>query len=116
MMWKRVFQSYELLFWRVATVVAVAAVVPLLLVGTKTVVMEPLAAAKTGTTARTVVAEQPPRDRATAYSAQKKPIVNPNRAPSYESEADVVAKDTVVRYGPCSAAPHRQPGNKPPPD
>jgi hypothetical protein len=137
------------LFWKAATVVAVAAVSALLLgatinrlsplpgrlalpsevvqqqvpfrrtkrivtapaqsgaVGTKTVVMEPPMTPKTGSR-RTAVADQPPGSRATPASPQKT-TVNPTRPYStYGSEADIVAEDTVVRYGTRSAAPRLQ--------
>ncbi|HXM20451.1 MAG TPA: hypothetical protein VN948_04195 [Terriglobales bacterium] len=148
----RISQSNQL-FWRAATVVAVAAVSALLGasigrlsplpaglalpselvqqqvpfrrakrivtvparsggVGAKTVVMEPHAATKTGPTERTVVAGTPPGRSATPASAQKT-IVNPNRHSIYESEADMVAPNTVVRYGARSAAPRVQVQKKP---
>ena len=76
-------------------------------VGTKTIVMEPQAR-KSGSTERTVVADKPPESRATPASPRKT-IVNPTRVHSaYESEADMVAPDTVVRYCIRSAAPRLQ--------
>jgi hypothetical protein len=79
---KRIYQSHELL-WRAAMVVAGVGISALLLVGTKPVVMEQPVATKT---------------RETPATTQT--TVNPNRPHSiYESEADVVAKDTIVRYG-----------------
>jgi hypothetical protein len=104
---KRVSQSHEL-FWGAAMVVAAAALSALLLVGMKAVVMEPAEAAKTGPTERTVIGGKPRGIRETPASRQRT-TVNPNGPHStYESEADVVAKDTVVRYGKRSAAPHLQ--------
>jgi hypothetical protein len=76
-------------------------------VGTKTVVTEPHAATKTGPTERTVVADKPLGRSATPASAQKT-IVNPNRHPTYQREADMVAQDTVVHHGTQSAAPRVQ--------
>jgi hypothetical protein len=93
---KRIYQSHELL-WRAAMVVAGVGISALLLVGTDPVVMEQPMATKT-------------RETPTATQT----TVNPNRPHSiYESEADVVAKDTIVRYGTGSAVPHRQAGNNP---
>jgi len=106
-------------FWRIATVVAMAAVSALLLVASsdrrspvpaglvvvqqqvpfrrgvasKTIVMEPQAT-KTGPTGRTVDADKPGRS-----APARKKTVNPKRHSIYESEADMVAQDTVVRYG-----------------
>jgi hypothetical protein len=81
-------------------------------VGTKTVVTEPPTTLRTGSR-RTVVADQPPRSWAIPASAQKT-TVNPNRPHStHESEADVVAKDTVVRYSTSPAAPHLQARKQP---
>ena len=78
-------------------VVAGVGISALLLLGTKPVVMEQPMATKTGET-----------------PAATQTTVNPNRPHSiYESEADVVAKDTVVRYGTGSAVPHRQAENNP---
>lgn len=114
-------------FWSVATAVAMAALFALLLVtsldrlsplparlevvqqevpfrrflpqsggvATKTIMMEPQAT-KTGPTERTVDADKPGRS---APTPAHKTIVNPTRHSIYESEADMVAPDTVVRYG-----------------
>jgi hypothetical protein len=79
-------------------------------VRTRTIVMEPQAT-KTGPT-ETIVADKPPRRSATPASAQKT-IINPNRHSADESEADMVARDTVVRYGTRSAAPGVQVQKKP---
>jgi hypothetical protein len=64
-------------------------------VGAKTVVMEQ--ATKTGPTRieRSVVANKP-LGGTTPASVQK--ILNPKRYSTYESEGDVIAQDTVVRY------------------
>jgi hypothetical protein len=59
--------------------------------GTKMVMMEPKAT-KTEPNERTVDAHKPGR------SAAHQTIVNPARHSIYESEADMVAPDTVVRY------------------
>lgn len=127
----------EVSFWRIATAVAIAAVLALLVVassdrlsplpsglvlpsevvqqkvpfrrgipivtdlaqgggvGAKTVVMEQ--ATKTGPTRieRSVVANKP-LGGTTPASVQK--ILNPKRYSTYESEGDVIAQDTVVRY------------------
>lgn len=82
-------------------------------VGTKTVVIDPDALTTTGPNEQTVVADQPPEMSATPDSAQKT-IVNSNRVHSVcESEAEIVAQNTVVRYYPQSAAlrvsPHKKP-------
>jgi hypothetical protein len=72
---------------------------------TETVALEPVAGAKTEPNQATVIAGQPPEVRATLAS-EPRTMANPNRARSaYEDEADVVAPDTVVRYGVRSAAP-----------
>ena len=87
---KRVYRSHELL-WSVAIVVAGVGISALLLVGTKPVVMGQPLATKT---------------RETPVATQT--TVNPSRTHSiFESEADVVAKDTVVRYGTHSAPTSR---------
>jgi hypothetical protein len=149
----RISQSNEL-FWKAATVVAMAAVSALLLgtsidrlsplpaglalpsevvqqqvpfrrathivtilaqsggIGTKTIMMEPQATT-TGPAEQTGVPEKATGGSATPASA-KKAIVDPNRVPSaYESEADMVAPDTVVRYDARSAAPRVQVQKKP---
>jgi hypothetical protein len=122
---RRTPQSDEF-FWRVATAIAMAALFALLLgasldrlsprpagleviqqelpfrrvlpqsggVATKTIVMEPQAT-KTGTNERTV-ADSHGRS---APAPGRKTIVKRTRHSIYESEADVVAQDTVVRYG-----------------
>ena len=111
-------------FWRVAAAVVMAAVFALVLVtsldrlsplparlevvrqdapfprvqpqnsgvATKTIGMEPDARA----TERPVVVDKPPAT-ATPGSFQKR--LNPKRYSAYESESDIVAQDTVVRYG-----------------
>ena len=111
-------------FWRVAAAVVMAAVFALVLVtsldrlsplparlevvrqdapfprvqpqnsgvATKTIGMEPDARA----TERPVVVDKPPAT-ATPRSFQKR--LNPKRYSAYESESDIVAQDTVVRYG-----------------
>jgi hypothetical protein len=113
-------------FWRVATAVAMISVFALFLVtshdrlsplpagleviqqevplrrvlpqsdevGTKTITMEPQAT-KTGPDEQTLDAHKP--GRSVAAAAHKK-IVKPTRHSIYESEADMVAPDTVVRY------------------
>jgi len=63
-------------------------------VGTKTNTMEPQAT-KTGPNEQTLDADKP--GRSVPAPAHKK-IVNPARHSIYESEADMVAPDTVVRY------------------
>jgi hypothetical protein len=62
---------------------------------TKTVMMEPKAT-KTGPNGRTLDAHKP---RRSVPAATHKKIVSPIRHSIYESEADMVAPDTVVRYG-----------------
>lgn len=75
-------------------------------VGTKTIVMEtPLT--KSEPTGRTVVAGKPPTRSATPTSAQKT-IANSNRHSNHEIEADIVAPNTLVRYGTRSASPRAQ--------
>jgi hypothetical protein len=61
-------------------------------VGAKMVMMEP-EATSTGTIDRTVDADEPGR------SSGHQTFVNPARHSVYESEADMVAPDSVVRYG-----------------
>ena len=109
-------------FWRVATAAAMAAIFALLLVAsthrlsplpaglvvqqqeplrsivTKAVVMEPQAT-KTGPSQRTVDADKSGRS-ATAPIRK----INLTRHSIYESEADMVAPDTVMRYGSRPAA------------
>jgi hypothetical protein len=60
-------------------------------VGAKMVMMEP-EATSTGTIDRTVDADEP-------RSSGHQTFVNPARHFIYESEADMVAPDTMVRYG-----------------
>jgi hypothetical protein len=113
-------------FWRVATAVAMISLFALLLVsshdrlsplparleviqqevplrrglpqsdevGTKTITMEPLAT-KTRRNEQTLDADKP---GTSVPAAAHKKIVNPTRHSTYESEADMVAPDTVVRY------------------
>jgi hypothetical protein len=113
-------------FWRVATAVAMVSLFALLLVsshdrlsplparleviqqevplrrvlprsdevGTKTITMEPQAT-RTGPNEQTLNADKPGRS---VPAAAPKKIVNPPRHSIYESEADMVAPDTVVRY------------------
>jgi hypothetical protein len=113
-------------FWRVATAVAMVSLFALLVVsshdrlsplparleviqqevplprvppqsdevGTKTITMEPQAT-KSGPNRQTLDADKPGRS-VPAPAHQK--IVNPTRHSIYESEADMVAPDTVVRY------------------
>jgi hypothetical protein len=63
-------------------------------VGTKTITMEPQAT-RTGPNEQTLNADKPGRS---VPAAAHKKIVNPPRHSIYESEADMVAPDTVVRY------------------
>jgi hypothetical protein len=123
---KRIPRSDEF-FWRVATAVAMAALFALLLVtshdrlsalparlevvqqevplrrvpplsdgvATKTIIMEP-EATKTGPNERKVDADRHGRS---APAPAHKTIVNQTRHSIYESEADMVAPDTVMRYG-----------------
>jgi hypothetical protein len=63
-------------------------------VGTKTITMEP-PVTKTGPDEQTPNADKPGRS---APAAAHKKFVNPTRHSIYESEADMVAPDTVVRY------------------
>jgi hypothetical protein len=113
-------------FWRVATAIAMASLFALLLVsshdrlsplparleviqqevplrrvlpqndevGTKTITMEPQAT-KTGPNEQTLDGDKPGRS---VPAAAHKKIANPTRHSTYESEADMVAPDTVVRY------------------
>lgn len=113
-------------FWRVATAVAMVSLFVLLLVsshdrlsplparleviqqevplrrglpqsdevGTKTITTEPQAT-KTGPNKQTLDADKPGKR---VPAAAHKKIVNPTRHFTYESEADMVAPDTVVRY------------------
>jgi hypothetical protein len=113
-------------FWRVATAVAMVSLFALLLVsshdrlsplpakleviqqevplrrvllqsdevGMKTITMESQAT-KTGPNEQTLDADKAGRS---APAAAHKTIVNPTRHSIYESEADMVAPDTVVRY------------------
>ena len=133
----RLSQSNEL-FWRAATVVAMAGVSALLLGASidrvsplpaslalpselvqqqvpfrrakrlVTIVMEPKAKTNIGPIEQTVVPDNTTGGSAIPAAAQKT-IANQNRVHSaYASEADMVARDTVVRYGPRSAAPSVQ--------
>jgi hypothetical protein len=122
---RRIPRSEEF-FWRVATAVAMVSLCALFLVtshdrlsplpvrleviqkevplrrvlpqsdevGTKTITMEPQAT-KSGPDEKTLDADKP--KRSVPVAAHKK-IVNPTRHSIYESEADMVAPDTVVRY------------------
>jgi hypothetical protein len=73
--------------------------------GIKTSVIEPDAPASAGPNEQTFVADQPTGMSSPLESARKA-IVNPNPDRSiHESEADIVAQDTVVRYDPRSTAP-----------
>jgi hypothetical protein len=113
-------------FWRVATAVAMVSLFALLVVsshdrlsplparleviqqevplprvppqsdevGTKTITMEPQAT-KSGPNRQTLDADKPGRS---VPAAAHQKIVNPTRHSIYESEADMVAPDTVVRY------------------
>jgi len=117
----------NLFFWRVATATVMVALVALLLVSsvdrllplpaklevpqqevpfhkvlpqsggaaTKAILTEPQAT-KTDPSKRTVGADKPGRSE---FAPAQKTIVNPARHSLYESEADMVAPDTVVRYG-----------------
>jgi len=122
---RRIPQSDEF-FWRVATAVAMASLFVLLFVsphdrlsplparleiqqevplrrvlprsdevGMKTITMEPQAT-KTGPNGQALDADKPGKS---VPAAAHKKIVNPTRHSNYESEADMVAPDTVVRYG-----------------
>jgi hypothetical protein len=64
-------------------------------VGTKTIMLEPRAT-RIGPNEQTLDAEKPGRS---VPAAAHKKIVNPPRHSIYESDADMVAPDTVVRYG-----------------
>ena len=122
---RRIRRSYKF-FWRVATAVAMVSLFALLLVsshdrlsplparleviqqevplrrvllqsdevGMKTITMESQAT-KTGPNEQTLDADKPGRS---VPAAAHKRIVNPPRHSIYESEADMVAPDTVVRY------------------
>jgi len=116
----------DLFFWRVATAVVMAALFALLLItsvdrlsplparlevvqqevpvhkvppqtgaATKAILMEPQAT-MTETNERKVDADKPERSE---LAPAQKTIVNSTRHSPYESEADMVAPDTVVRYG-----------------
>jgi hypothetical protein len=111
-------------FWRVARAVAMAAVFALLLVSStdrlsplpaglvvqqqeplrrvvsKAIVKRPQAT-KTGPNQRTVDAGKTGKSKST--SARKR---NPARHSIYESEADMVAPDTVMHYGRRPSVPH----------
>jgi hypothetical protein len=63
-------------------------------VGTKTITMK-RQAAKTGPNEQTLDADKPGRE---VPAAVHKKIANPTRHSIYDSEADMVAPDTVVRY------------------
>jgi len=76
-------------------------------VSSRTLVMEPPA-----TTNEPTAIDDLPRGTAAPFSAQKT-IANANRHSTYESEAGIVAPDTIVRYGPRSAAPRVQVQSKP---
>jgi hypothetical protein len=75
-------------------------------VRTKTIGMEPQATTNTGPAEQKVAPDSTPGRNATSPPARKK-IRNRTHS-AYASEADVVARDTVVRYGPRSAAPVAQ--------
>jgi len=79
-------------------------------VATKAIMREPQAV-KTGPTDRTVDGDGPPGRSAPAPA--QKTIENPTRHSTYESEGDVVAQNTVVRYGTRAAVPRVQPQKKP---
>jgi hypothetical protein len=64
-------------------------------VGTKAITMEPQAT-KTGPDEQTLDADKP---RRSVSAVAHKKIMNSTRHSNYESEADMVAPDTVVRYG-----------------
>jgi hypothetical protein len=64
-------------------------------VGMKTITMEPQAT-KTGPNGQALDADKPGKS---VPAADHKKIVNPTRHSNYESEADMVAPDTVVHYG-----------------
>ena len=66
---------------------------------TRTIVIEPPAATRTEPTVN-----DEPTEGATASGTAQKTTANLNRHSSFESEADLVAPDTVVRYSPRSAA------------
>jgi hypothetical protein len=66
-------------------------------VGTKVVVMEPHETMTTEPDEPTVADDDPLASAAPASTQET--IVNRNRHSTYESEADMVAPDTVVRYG-----------------
>lgn len=103
------------LFWKAATVVAVAAVSALLLGGT-IYRLSPLPGrlALPSEVAQKQVPFQRTKRIVTVPASPQKPIVNPSRLPStHGSEADVVAEDTVVRYGARSAAPRLEARKKP---
>lgn len=72
-------------------------------VGQQPVVTDPQPTANPGPSEQTEVAEAPPLKGANPASAEKT-IVSPRVRSAYENEADVVAQDTVVRYGTQSAA------------
>jgi hypothetical protein len=79
--------------------------------GTKTFVMEPPTTTKAGP-AEPTVSHDRPGGTTTTGSAQRT-TANPNRHSSYESEANLVAPDTGVRYSPRSAAPLARVQRKP---
>jgi len=64
-------------------------------VSTRTFVTEPSEAAKSGSTEPTAVVDEPPERNVTPA---QKTIASPNYHSTNDSEADLVAPDTVVRY------------------
>jgi hypothetical protein len=103
------------LFWKAATVVTVAGVSALLL-GATIYRLSPLPGklALPSEAAQKQVPFHRTKRLVTVPASPQKPIAKPNRPPSsHDSEADVVAEDTVVRYGARSAAPRLQAGKKP---
>jgi hypothetical protein len=116
---RRSFLTDEL-FWKAATVAAVAAVSALLL-GATIYHFSPLPSGLAPSSE--VVQQQVPFRRTKrivtvpaqsgAVGTKTVVIEQPAATKTYGNEADVVAKDTVVRYGTYPAAPHLQAREKP---
>ncbi len=103
------------LFWKAAIVVAVAAVSALLL-GATIYRLSPLPGGRALPSA--AVQQQLPFRRTkrivTVPATPQKRIVKPNRLPpTYRSEADIVAEDTLVRYDTHPTTPRLQAPRKP---
>lgn len=111
---RRRFSLTDEVFWKAATAVAVAAVSTLLL-GAAVLRSSPLPAglalpSQTRMAGRkALVADLPAASAAQAEAAAQPPARRVKRSP----EADIIAEDTVIRYGRRSASPRLQAQKKP---